>query len=88
MRGRTWKAESVEALSRVRDLLRRRGAIEDTKLKNPYELWRVRIDKVVFTAYTTGTLYCNGGGVPELPFLYKSVSEVLGQTDAELSART
>ena len=39
----------------------------------------MRIDKVVFTGYRSGTIYCNGGNIPELPFLYKSISGVLGQ---------
>lgn len=62
----------------VRDLLVRRGGTADKDLGNPSELWRVRIERVVFTAYTSGTLYCNGGDLPELPFLYESISRVLG----------
>ncbi len=61
-------------------MLVRRGAIEDRDLKNPHELWRVRIDKVVFTAYKTGSIYCNGGVLPELAFLYKSIEQILGAT--------
>jgi hypothetical protein len=44
---------------------------------NPHEAWRVRIEKVVFTGYRSGTIYCNGGAIPELSFLYTSISEVL-----------
>jgi hypothetical protein len=61
----------------VRELLLRRGAVEDKALTNPHEAWRVRIEGVVFTGYRSGTIYCNGGIIPELPFLYKSISEVL-----------
>jgi len=32
----------------------------------------------VFTGYVGGTIYCNGGDIPELPFLYKFISEILG----------
>ncbi|MGI0150077.1 MAG: hypothetical protein ACREDF_11180 [Thermoplasmata archaeon] len=39
----------------------------------------MRLDKVVFTGYRTGSIYCNGGTIPELPFLYQSISEVLDQ---------
>jgi hypothetical protein len=46
-------------------------------MTNPHEAWRVRIEGVVFTGYRSGTIYCNGGAIPELPFLYKSISEVL-----------
>lgn len=80
MEGRTWRHASPDQLGRVRELLLRRGAVEDKDLKNPAEAWRVRIDKVVFTGYRSGSIYCNGGNIPELPFLYKSISEVLGQT--------
>lgn len=62
---------------KVRDLLVRRSGIADKELKNPSELWRVRIERVVFTAYASGTLYCNGGDLPELAFLYESISHVL-----------
>ena len=77
MRGRSWKRASPDALGRVRSLLIRRGAVEDRELSNPHELWRVRIERVVFTAYTTGTLYCSGGNLPELAFLYESISQAL-----------
>jgi hypothetical protein len=56
----------------------RRGAAEDKELKNPSEAWRVRIDKVVFTGYQSGSIYCTGGNIPELPFLYRSISDELG----------
>lgn len=78
MQGRTWKGASVEGLGKVRALLVRRGAVVDKELRNPNELWRVRIERVVFTAYTRGTLYCSGGNLPELSFLYESISQVLG----------
>lgn len=79
MPGKTWKGARPEDLVQVRELLLRRGAIEDKDLGNPYEAWRVRIDRTVFTGYRSGTIYCNGADVPELPFLYKSISELLGQ---------
>ena len=56
----------------------RRGGLLDRELRNPHELWRIRIERVVFTAYTSGTVYCSGGSLPELSFLYQSISEVLG----------
>lgn len=59
-------------------MLIRRGAIQDRELSNPHELWRVRIERVVFTAYTSGTLYCSGGNLPEMSFLYASISNLLG----------
>ena len=78
MHGRSWKHASPEALARVRAMLIRRGAIQDRELSNPHELWRVRIERVGFTAYTSGTLYCSGGNLPELSFLYASISNLLG----------
>ncbi len=78
MRGRTWKRASPEGLVAARGLLVRRGGILDKELLNPHELWRIRIERVVFTAYTSGTLYCSGGNLPELGFLYESISRVLG----------
>ncbi len=78
VQGRSWKGASSEALARLRPLLIRRGAIEDRELANPHELWRVRIERVVFTAYTNGTLHCSGGTLPEISFLYRTISEVLG----------
>ena len=78
MHGRSWRGAPTEALQRLRPLLIRRGALEDRELANPHELWRVRIERVVFTAYTNGTLHCSGGNLPELSFLYHTISEVLG----------
>jgi hypothetical protein len=78
MHGRSWKHASPEALRSVRAILIRRGAVQDRELSNPHELWRVRIERVVFTAYTSGTLYCSGGSLPELAFLYESISRALG----------
>jgi len=77
VQGKTWKGASPDALAQVRELLLRRGAIEDKDLNNPHEAWRVRIEKSVFTGYRSGTIYCNGGTIPELPFLYKSIANVL-----------
>jgi len=79
MLGKTWKGASPEALAQVRELLLRRGAIEDKELSNVHEAWRVRIEKTVFTGYRAGTIYCTGGPLPELPFLYESISKLLGQ---------
>jgi hypothetical protein len=78
MQGRTWRGAAPESLARLREVLIRRGAVEDKELTNPSELWRVRIERVVFTAYRSGSLYCNGGFLPELSFLYRTVTEVLG----------
>jgi hypothetical protein len=78
VQGRTWKGVSPEALEQVRWLLLRRGGVEDRDLKNPYEAWRVRIERSVFTGYRGGTIYANGGDLPELSFLYKSISDVVG----------
>ena len=77
MQGRTWKGANPEALDVIRELLVRRGAVEDKDLSNPHEAWRVRIDRVVFTGYRSGTIYCTGGTIPELPFLYASIAGVL-----------
>jgi hypothetical protein len=76
--GKTWKGASPKALEEIRKLLIRRGAVEDKELGNLHEAWRVRIEKSVFTGYRSGTIYCNGGGIPELAFLYKSISEIVG----------
>lgn len=78
MRGRSWKGATPEALTKLRAILIRRGAIEDKELTNPHEFWRVRIERVVFTAYRSGTLHCSGGNLPELSFLYTTISEILG----------
>jgi hypothetical protein len=78
MRGRSWKHASPEALRSVRAILIRRGAVQDKEVSNPHELWRVRIERVVFTAYANGTLYCSGGSLLELAFLYESISRILG----------
>ena len=78
MQGRSWKGSTPEALAKLRPVLLRGGAIEDRELANPHELWRVRIERVVFTAYRNGTLHCSGGTLPELSFLYRTISEVLG----------
>jgi hypothetical protein len=78
MQGRSWKGASPDALAKLRAILIRRGAIEDKDLRSPHEFWRVRIERVVFTAYRSGTLHCSGGRLPELSFLYQTISEVLG----------
>lgn len=74
---KTWKGAGSEAITEIRELLLRRGALEDRDLKNPHEAWRVRIERTVFTGYRSGTIYCNGGSIPELAFLYRSISEAL-----------
>lgn len=78
MRGRTWKGVDPQALEQVRHLLLRRGGVEDRDLKNPHEAWRVRIERSVFTGYRSGTIYSTGGDLPELSFLYESISKVVG----------
>jgi len=78
VQGKTWKGASPNALEEIRKLLIQRGAVEDKELRNTHEAWRVRIEKSVFTGYRSGTIYCNGGGIPELAFLYKSISEIVG----------
>lgn len=79
LQGRTWKGIGPEALERVRRLLLRRGGVEDNNLRNPYEAWRVRIERSVLTGYRSGTIYANGGDLPELAFLYESISTVVGK---------
>jgi len=88
MRDRTWRRATAEGLARVRELLLERGATEDKELKNPYELWRVRIEGTVFTGYQTGSIYCNGGKIPELPFLYEEISKLLDQVSEVPTAKT
>lgn len=78
MRGRTWRGASPRQLEEARALLLRRGATEDRDLTNPHEAWRVRIEDTVFTGYRSGTIYANGGDIPELSFLYKSISDLVG----------
>ena len=80
MKGRTWKGSSTDAFLPVKGFLTKLGATEDTELKSAHELWRLRYAGSVFTAYKSGTLYCNGGQAPELPFVYQRISESLGQT--------
>ncbi len=77
--GRSWKASNLEALAPIRELLLKRGGSEDKELKNPHELWRIRYAGSVVTAYRTGSVYCNGGDAPELPFIYSEISLILGQ---------
>lgn len=78
MQAKTWKGASPKALAEIREMLIRRGAVEDKDLRNPYEAWRVRIENSVFTGYRSGTIYCNGGDIPEIAFLYTSISEAIG----------
>ena len=80
MQGKTWKGASPKALAEIRELLIRRGAVEDKDLSNAHEAWRVRIEKSVFTGYRSGTIYGNGGDIPELAFLYTSISETVGSS--------
>lgn len=70
---------SPDALEAVRQLLLRRGGVEDKDLKNPHETWRVRIEDSVFTGYRSGTIYANGGHLPELAFLYESITDAVGR---------
>lgn len=79
MQGKTWKHATPEELTKIRDLLLRRGAIEDQELKSPHEAWRVRIECFVFTGYRSGSIHCNGGDIPELPFLYRSISDLISR---------
>ena len=53
----------------IKDLIRSYGAIEDGTLKSDAEIWRLRIDRSIFTLYKTGTLYSDqmaGGQMLEL----------------------
>ncbi len=53
----------------IKDLIRSYGAIEDGTLKPDAEIWRLRIDRSIFTLYKTGTLYSDqmaGGQMLEL----------------------
>ena len=53
----------------IKDLIRSYGAIEDGTLKSDAEIWRLRIDRSIFTLYKTGTLYNDqmaGGQMLEL----------------------
>jgi len=79
MKGRTWKAPQVDGISLVKEFILKLGGTEDEELKGSAELWRVRYAGSVFTAYRSGSLYCNGGDAPELAFLYARISELLGQ---------
>jgi len=76
--GRRWRAPTPQRSSAVRELLVRLGAAPDSEVGGPYEVWRVRLGRVVFTGYSTGTIYCAGGSEPELSFVYQKIGELLG----------
>src|SRR2546425_11872032 len=44
VQGNTWKGASPRALAEIRELLIRRGAVEDKDLRNPHEAWRGRVE--------------------------------------------
>lgn len=79
-RPRTWRNVGLGSLSEIRAKLVQLGALEDPNLRNPSEAWRLRHAGSVFTAYSSGTLYCNGGEAPELEILYGMISELADQT--------
>ncbi len=68
--GRSWRGLPPHRLTAVRELLLRAGGVADSDVTGPYEAWRIRLGRAVFTGYSTGTVYCGGGSEPELEFLY------------------
>lgn len=56
MNGRTWKNQSSDLLQKILSELLKLGG-EETELKNPHELWRLKVDDSVFIAFKSGTLY-------------------------------
>ena len=74
---KTWRGVAEIANSDVRALLARAGAVEDSDVHGNAEAWRTRLGRAVFTGYSTGTIYCNGGAEPELSFLYLQIDHIV-----------
>lgn len=56
MNGRTWKNLSLDLLQQIHSQLVS-SAGNETEIKNPHELWRIKVDDSVFIAFKSGTLY-------------------------------
>jgi ribonuclease HII len=56
MNGRTWKNLNSDSLQKIHSQLLVSGG-KETAIKNPHELWRLKIDDSVFIAFKKGTLY-------------------------------
>ena len=56
--GEKWTVRN-DKINEVKKIIRSYGGIEDEAIKAGTEVWRMRIDKAVFTMYRNGTLYCN-----------------------------
>jgi ribonuclease HII len=84
---RSWRRVGSADLAKIRALLLQAGASEDKVLRSPHEAWRLRYADSIFTAYISGTIYCNGGVAPELGFLYEKIAEISGQSLVSPTAR-
>ncbi|MCX7836619.1 MAG: hypothetical protein N2323_01490 [candidate division WOR-3 bacterium] len=53
--GRKWFVNKKKA-EKIKSLLIQKGG-EEEKINSPYEIWRIKLKDIIFTYYSTGTLY-------------------------------
>jgi len=79
MKGRTWKNVPEAAANEIKESLVSKGATEDTELKGPSEVWRLRYEGAVFTYYASRSLYFSGGASDKLEVIISRISELTGR---------
>jgi ribonuclease HII len=77
---KTWKEIPKEKWDCLQDLLLSNGGLKDKEAKGISEVWRIRLDKTVFTLYNTGTLFSSQPSSKEIVEIHDRISEILGAT--------
>jgi ribonuclease HII len=77
---RTWKlpAGSLVLADPVKAWLLARGGIQDTEVKSPHEVWRIRYSDATFTLYRSGTLFVSSSHDGALREAQDAIDGLLG----------
>ena len=78
-KSKSWKNIPPEKFEELRQFLLLQGGKQDDAVKGVKELWRIRIDKTIFTLWETGTLFGTTPQSSEEFTLQQEITKLLGQ---------
>ena len=79
VKAKSWRGIPKDKWENLKKLLLSCGGKEDKEVKGIKEVWRIRIDKTVFTMYETGTLFSTAPTCDEAVKAHREISNFLGE---------
>ncbi len=75
---KTWKIKDTQKANDIKKWLLANGGIENIKIINPHELWRIKYKETVITFYKSGSLYITDSNDISIYDLHKFIDSSIG----------